>query len=351
MAKKLKKAACFTDIHWGRKNNSELHNNDCMRFVEWFCENVRNDSEIDHIIFLGDWFEHRSSINGLTLDYAYRGACMLEELGLPVYFIVGNHDLYYRHTRQVYSTNFFRSLDNFKLIGEPTVFEELGEEGALICPYLFESEYANLTQYFNVPVWFGHFEFKGFVVTGDTRVMEHGPDPDDFKKPRRIFSGHFHKRQSGRNIQYIGNAFPADFGDANDSSRGMMIYDYDNDSVEFKDWDECPTYIKTKLTELTAKKAKEILKKDARVRCLVDKPISFEESTKLKEYLVDKFQLRELYLEESSELQEALSDTDVNVEEVEELESTDVIIRNLLEKIEAEKINNNKLIKIYEELP
>jgi DNA repair exonuclease SbcCD nuclease subunit len=342
----LKRAACFTDIHWGKKNNSEIHNQDCLRFVEWFCENVKNNKEIDHIIFMGDWFEHRSAINGLTLDYAYKGAKLLKDLGMPVYFIVGNHDLYYRYSRDVYSTNFFDSL-GFILINEPTVIEETYKP-TLLCPFLFESEYPSLAQYFTVPIWFGHFEFKGFVVTGDTKKMDHGPDPDDFEGPTRIFSGHFHKRQSNKNITYIGNTFPVDFSDANDTERGMSIYDYENDDMVFIDWNECPSYIKTDLKSLIAD-AVTILKKDATVKCLVNMDIDYEKSIKLKEQLVTKYALRYIELHESPEIDIALQDTEVD-DSIDQLDSTDSQVRAMLGTIEAPSIDNDKLIAIYGEL-
>lgn len=347
-ATKMNKAACFTDIHWGRKNNSELHNQDCLRFVDWFCEQVSADGNIDHIIFMGDWFEHRAAINGLTLDYAYRGAKKLAALGLPVYFIVGNHDLYFRTTREVFSTNFFDSL-GFNMIVEPTVVEELGETGALVCPFLFESEYASLVKYLNVPVWFGHFEFKGFVITGDTKKMEHGPDAKEFSSARRIFSGHFHKRQEDGNVTYIGNAFPADFSDANDTKRGMMKYTYDKDVVEFMDWPDCPSYIKTTLSKL-AKNPKEILRADAVVTCVVDKDITYEQSLKLREQLTKKYKLRELNLQENPERMASLEKTEISDEELEELDTTDALVKNMLGKIEATTIDNATLIKMYEEL-
>ena len=344
----MNKAACFTDIHWGRKNNSELHNQDCLRFVDWFCEQVKEDEDIDHIIFMGDWFEHRAAINGLTLDYAYRGAKKLKALGLPVYFIVGNHDLYYRTTRDVFSTNFFDSL-GFNMIQEPTVVEELGESGALVCPFLFENEYASLVQYLSVPVWFGHFEFKGFVVTGDTKKMEHGPDAKEFKNARRIFSGHFHKRQEEGNVTYIGNAFPADFSDANDTKRGMMVYTYDKNDVEFTDWPDCPSYIKTTLSSL-ASDPKGVLRKDAVVNCVVDKDITYEQSLKLREQLTKKYELRELNLQENPERAVSLEETEIDEEELEHLDTTDALVLNMLSKIEADTIDNDKLAKIYREL-
>ena len=99
--KKLKKAACMTDIHFGKKANSEEHNKDCLRFIDWFCDFVKADPEIDHIMFLGDWNENRSALNIATLNFSYQGAKKLNELGLPVFFIIGNHDMYHRYSREI----------------------------------------------------------------------------------------------------------------------------------------------------------------------------------------------------------------------------------------------------------
>ena len=35
MSNLFKKAAIFTDIHFGLKSNSTLHNEDCLAFVKW----------------------------------------------------------------------------------------------------------------------------------------------------------------------------------------------------------------------------------------------------------------------------------------------------------------------------
>jgi len=345
----LKKAACFTDIHWGRKNNSVEHNEDCTRFIRWFIGCVQSDPSIDHIIFTGDWFEQRAAINSLTWDYAFDGAELLASLGLPIYFIVGNHDLYYRTTRDVHSTRSFSSL-GFTVVNDPTVFENIGPSGTLICPFLFEGEYAGLAKYFTTPVWFGHFEFKGFVLTGETKKMEHGPDPQNFTGPKQIFSGHFHKRQNSGNITYIGNAFPCDFADANDIHRGMMTYDHDADAIEFADWDECPSYIRTTLSEIIDDPAG-TLRKDAIVNCIVDKEINYEQSIKLREQLVVKYKLRELNLQENPDVLAALEGTEVDSAQLDEhLETTSTAVRLMLGNIDADSIDNNKLINIWDGL-
>lgn len=344
----MNKAACFTDIHWGRKNNSEQHNQDCLNYVKWFCEQVKQDGDIDHIIFLGDWFEHRAAINSLTLEYAYRGACMIRDLELPVYFIVGNHDLYYRTTRDIASTNFFEGLGFTLIKDEPILFEELGPNGSVLCPFLFEKEYPSLIKYAQTPIWFGHFEFKGFVVTGDTKKMDSGPDAKEFSNPKRIFSGHFHKRQAEGNVIYIGNAFPADFSDANDAERGMMVYTYDIDNVTFIDWPDCPTYIRTTLSEVI--KDPTILKNGSVVNCIVNMDITYEDSIQLKEQLTKKRKLREINLQENPDRLAALEGTDIDDDEFNDLNTTEEMVLVMLDKIEADSIDNTRLAKMYKAL-
>ena len=34
----FKKAAVFTDIHFGLKNNSSIHNQDCEDYIDWFID-------------------------------------------------------------------------------------------------------------------------------------------------------------------------------------------------------------------------------------------------------------------------------------------------------------------------
>lgn len=345
-AKKFKKAAMFTDIHFGRKNNSELHNRDCFRFIEWFCEQVKADPTIDCVFFLGDWHEHRSSINGMTLGYSYRGAELLNRLGIPVFVVIGNHDLYNRNNRDIYTTNPFEALENFTLVNEkPLVLEE---NDAVIFPYLFEAEYHSVLPEYaaKYSVIFGHFEFKGFVVTGESRVMEHGPEHDKFSNPKRLFSGHFHKRQIKDNVVYIGNAFPGDFSDANDFKRGMATYVFETDELEFTDWAECPKYVSAKLSEIM-EDPKGVLIADSRVKCDVDVDITFEESTTLKERFTKRYKLREFTMQESNDHAELLADTTFDLTGF-ETESTTNIVKEMLRQVKGEKIDPLKLVKFYE---
>ncbi len=347
--KKLKRGAYCTDLHLGKKANSIQHNEDCLNYIDWFCNEVKKDGNIDYIAFLGDWNENRSALNIATLNYSYHAAKKLNEMGMPVYFVIGNHDLYQRHTREIHSVVHFQEFKNFRVIEQPLVHKEIYGD-ALFCPYMFHEEYPTLTKYLGLPYWAGHFEFKGFEVTGYGMVLPVGPDPKMFAGPKHIVSGHFHKRQANDNIIYMGNTFPMDFGDAGDYARGMMIYDHTKQEPTWIDWANCPKYIKTVLSHVLDKTI--TLPQEARVKCLVDFPISFDESSYLRKTFTEKNKLREFVLEEPQEITEAISDTKVSMsqEQYDKLSSVDELVQEMLKNIETDHLSNQRLIDMYSNL-
>ncbi len=344
----LKKAAMFTDIHFGKRSNSEEHNQDCLNFIKWFCEQVKADPTIDHIWFLGDWHEHRAAINAFTLQRSFHGAKMLNELGLPIYFLIGNHDLAFRNTRTTFTTEIFEPLENFILISETQVIKEIHNE-VLAIPYLREDEYPTLIEHSKIPVAMGHLELKGFRVSGSSNLMEHGPEANTFfKKQKRVFSGHFHQRQSKGNVHYIGNVAPMDFSDTNDKDRGMAVYDFVNDDLSYINWPAAPQYIKATLSDVLDN-PKKILVKGARVKIEVDDEITFEESNQIRASLQAKYGLREITLDERITIDVNLSDDEAEIEEL-NLETTNEVIQELLKRIKDDSVDTALLLKIYNSL-
>ena len=341
----IKKVAMFTDIHFGKKNNSSVHNQDCLDFVTWFCENAKK-VKADAVMFLGDWFENRNAVNVMTLNYAHEALKMLNGLGVPVYIIVGNHDLYHRGNRKIFSTRIFEELTNIHIVSDPIVVEDK----FLITPYLFADEYPTLAKYNNLPYWMGHFEFRNFVVTGSDRRMEHGPDHKLFTKPTFIFSGHFHKRQAVDNVVYIGNTFPMDYGDAWDDARGMAILDTSNDDVDFIDWEDCPKYRKIKLSDILSDPSIRFPEK-CRVRCVVDADIGYSEAQSLREEMIKQLSLREFSLEENvTEKKDALAGDD-DQEDIDLSSIDDAVIKMLSTGVtNMTTISAAKLVEIYQQL-
>ena len=110
----FKKIACFTDIHFGLKGNSRIHNDDCEEFVKWFISQAKAEG-CETCIFLGDWHHHRSATNVSTMNYTVSN---MERLGAAfenVYVIMGNHDLYYRDKREINSMEYIRNIPNIHL--------------------------------------------------------------------------------------------------------------------------------------------------------------------------------------------------------------------------------------------
>ena len=352
--KKLQRGLYFTDIHFGKKGNSETHNQDCLSFIDWFTGKVK-DYEPDYIGFLGDWHEQRSSLNIATLKYSYYGAKKINALGLPTFFCIGNHDLFHRHTREIYSVVPFNEFSNFQVIDQPTLVTDRFGEDVLFSPYLFHDEYGeDLKKYLGVKYWAGHFEFKGFQITGYNMVMPTGPDPTEFAGPKDIVSGHFHKRQTGGNITYMGNTFPMDFGDAGDADRGLMVYDHGTSEMIFENWDDCPKYLNVRLSDLLDKKVKPL--PNSRVKCVIDMPISYEENSSLKEQTMAEYGLRDIVFEESREIMAALTDTetvDPNAVDLSDgvldMSIDDLIIR-MLKDISSDHIDNDLLIEQYRKI-
>ena len=236
----FKKAAVFTDIHLGEHLDQEYHLRDCLDFVEWFI-GQSNRAGCDTIIFLGDFFHSQKQVNLLTLSYARRIFDLLDQSGLPVYVLVGNHDIFYRSTRSVHGLDWVDLYRNIHLINEVT---EIG--GCILAPWVIGPEYVLLTEKPSKYV-FAHLELPLFLANRSYEFPDRGGiHADQFTQTEGVFTGHFHRRQckvnsSGILIWYVGNPFGHNWSDLGDRDRGMMILDWDG-VPEFLNWEAGPTF-------------------------------------------------------------------------------------------------------------
>ena len=340
------KLACFTDIHWGARSNSEQHLQDCLDFIDWFCALAKAE-KATHVAFLGDWFESRNAINVRTLKFSQEGARRLNALGLPVFFIVGNHDLYHRSNRAIFSTDPFADLENFVLINEP---KQLTPE-LFAAPFLFREEYPDLAEQINAHKYvIGHFEFRNFVVSGSDRVLDHGPDAAQFTGPKYLLSGHFHKRQFSGNVIYIGNTFPTSYGDAGDDQRGAAILQTDTEDLTFVNYEAAPLFYKTRLSMVL--NGDSDFKPGSRVRCLLDTDIGYSDVQALREEMMESFQLREFSVEEDLQAKKDALAAGIEIEDELDLSSLDATVRKLIHEGVAPTatIDPAILVELYEEL-
>ena len=144
MSNLFKKAAVMTDLHIGLKSNSIVHNEDCLNFVKWFISKAK-DEGCDTAIICGDWHNHRASINIHSLHYSMQCLELLNSNFTQVFFLTGNHDLYYREKRDVHSVLWAGYLPNVHVIND--IFTE-GD--VTICPWLVGDEAKQIRTVHNV---------------------------------------------------------------------------------------------------------------------------------------------------------------------------------------------------------
>lgn len=334
----FKKAAVFTDIHWGLKSNSLLHNQDCEAFVDWFIEQAQAEGcEVG--MFLGDWHNHRASINLQTLQFSLRALERLSAAFERFYFIPGNHDLYYRDRRDIHGVEWARHLPNIIICND-----WLQEGDVVIAPWLVGNDHRRVPR-LSARYMFGHFELPSFKMNAMVEMPDHGEiNADAFKGFERVFSGHFHLRQQKHNINYIGNAFPHNFSDAGDDQRGMMILAWGEDPV-YQAWPGQPRYRVLNLSEIIDR-ADTVLAEKMHVRVQLDIEISYEEANYIKDTFVGQYNLREMALipNRTSGVSEDLAPGSVK------FESVDQIVVDQITRIESEFYDPKLLLKIYQTL-
>ena len=334
----FKKAIVFTDIHFGLKSNSLLHNQDCSKFVDWIIK-TGQEQGCETGMFLGDWHHHRAAINLQTLDFSLQALEKLSSAFSQFFFIPGNHDLYYRDKRDIHGAAWARYLPNIHICND-----WFQEGDVIIAPWLVGDDHKKI-QKMSSKYMFGHFELPHFKMNAMVEMPDHGEiQSGHFGGFDQVFSGHFHLRQSKNNINYIGNAFPHNFADAGDTNRGAMILKW-NEPPQYHAWPDQPLYNVWDLSHVIDN-AEKILRPSMRVRVQLDIEISYEEANYIKETFISKYCLREMALipNKRSALEEDMSPGDVK------FESVDQIVTDQITKIESEFYDPKLLLQIYQTL-
>ena len=327
------RAACFTDIHFGNKNNSRQHNRDCVEFVDWFIAQAK-EQNCETCIFLGDWHHHRASVNVSTLNYSVDNVAKLSKAFKQVYMITGNHDLYYREKRDYNSLPYAELFDNVHLVNEQTMVQD---DVALV-PWLVGDEWTTVSKT-KCRYMFGHFELPYFKMNAMVEMPDHGGINDKMLSgPEYVFSGHFHKRQFKNNIHYIGNAFPHNYADVDDNERGAMFLTWGEEPL-YVNWAECPKYKVFTLKQLLDDHAT-LLDQYTYARVKLDISISYEEANFIREKMAEQYKVRELQLIPIKE-EEEYEGGEIS------FESVDQIVIQQLETIDSQQVDKQRLIEIY----
>jgi hypothetical protein len=338
MTNLFKKAAVCTDLHWGLKSNSLVHNRDCEAFIDWFIEKARAEG-CETGMFLGDWHNHRASINLQTLQFSVRALEKLSKAFDKFYFIPGNHDLYYRDKRDIHGAEWAKHIPNIIIVND-----WFTEGNVTIAPWLVGDDHKKIHK-LSGQYMFGHFELPHFKMNANVEMPDHGEiKVDHFTGFESVYSGHFHMRQQKENVTYIGNCFPHNFADAGDAARGMMVKEWGKADQYFS-WPDQPLYRVVKLSD-AIDNATTLFQPNMHVRVELDIGISYEEANYIKETFIRDYNLREMALipVKHSSVETDLAPGDIK------FESVDQIVTDQITNIESEFYDPKLLLKIYQSL-
>ena len=327
------KVAIITDQHFGARNDSIAF----LDFFEKFYGNTffptLDANNIDTVLILGDTFDRRKYVNFYALDRAKKMFFdKLEERGIRVHMLAGNHDTYYKNTNEVNSPDLLLvEYGNIDVISKP---ETIVVDGTSICmmPWICPENYQESLDHIKntkAEICMGHFEIAGFAMY---RGMEShdGLAKETFEKFDLVFSGHYHHRSSDKHIHYLGNPYELTWQDYNDP-RGFHLFDLDTRELEFI----CNPYRMFERIEYNDKDQDPI---DLDVIELEQKYVKLVVVNKTDFYKFDKF-IQKLYnkgcyeikiIEDMSEFQDGEIGEEIN------LEDTLSVLANYIDSVETD---------------
>lgn len=271
------KILMISDIHFGCRSNSEKYLTLISDFFRTTLLKTIENHNITDVRILGDLFDNRNTLNVRTINVVLDTFQYYRDKKPNVNFtiLIGNHDQYYHNRSDINSLNVLKNLSNVHVV-DSIEMETLNNRKIVMVPWLIpETEtyqkFISLsrgTEKFDLLL--GHFEARGFeVVPGiqDTTGLESGV----FGNFEKVFSGHYHLRDTRGNMTYLGCPYQLTWGDYG-NDKGIHIYDVDTKDIIFIKNDDSPIHMKIIMSDL-AEGRKESLKKVKNniVKLVIDK--------------------------------------------------------------------------------
>lgn len=191
-------------------------------------------NNIKTVIQLGDLFDRRKYTNHITLAASHKYFfSKFEEYDIKLITLLGNHDLAFKESLSVSSSELFLTqFKNVDIIKTPT---RLADLDISIIPWVCKENYEECVKFIKEDtsrVCVGHFEIQGFKMYKCSILSEGGLSQQLFNNYEHVLSGHYHHRSIRGNIEYIGTPYEMtwqDFGD----QKGFSVFDTTTRKFEF----------------------------------------------------------------------------------------------------------------------
>ena len=186
---------------------------------------------IKHVLFGGDLFHVRGIVRVPVLQSVGSAFFRLAR-ETEVTILAGNHDQSDKEGTHVASAVFKRK--KIEVVSKWKILPQFPHSAAFAYDWKPDRLRANLKKAYDKGVrhLFMHVGIHGAQTGPRDFIPREEIDPDEFKRFRRVFTGHYHKGQDiGRNITYIGSALQH-YRSEMSYKTGFIVYDFEDNTYE-----------------------------------------------------------------------------------------------------------------------
>jgi DNA repair exonuclease SbcCD nuclease subunit len=293
-----------------------------LKYVHNYCI----EEDIRDIIVLGDLFEKSSSIKNEAFIPLVKQLYLMKDGGINFIIIIGNHDAINKDNDSIVEV--FSSIAT--IVKDSFILNDM----AFVSYTKEESKFAEIDPE-KIKYLFTHVPIADFSFDNAYHATEkHAFKTTVFEDFQFVFTGHFHRHQSKKNIVYVGSPYQMNFGEIG-QEKGFVVFDSDLESWKFVKYDG-PEFIKFNVTNF-----KDFNVSNKFVGVIVDTKI--QNYVKLKRVLFERgaidvipfFEKKECLIETSGE------------EEL-KLNSINDIIKEYLLNVKKDGIDNKILAEKFE---
>ena len=229
------KLAILNDTHCGVRNSSEIFLKNAEDFYSKVFFPYCQEHEIEQIVHLGDYYDHRKFVNFKALNHNRKHFLdQMRKFEMKMDIIPGNHDTYYKNTNDLNSLKELLGyyMNEVHIIMEPTVME-YGSLKMAMLPWINQENYETSMSFVREckADWLGgHLELNGFEMMRGVK-QTHGMDSKLFNKFELVLSGHYHVSSRRDNIWYLGSQMEFFWSDAHDP-KAFHVVDTETRQIE-----------------------------------------------------------------------------------------------------------------------
>lgn len=238
-----KRIGIFSDLHAGVSSDSKMRLNETIKCTNWIIDCFKKEN-VNWIIFCGDFFNSRYSVNVNTLNIGIEIIEKFSNAFEKIFLIAGNHDTYYKNTNEINSVKLFQKFNknnNVTVVDQDPLFLKINQTTIGLYPWEYDLEKIKSIDNYEIPHYgFGHFEMNGIELTGSISKGSKYNLSDLFILGDMLFSGHYHGNKiykdfkTKKQLYMIGSPLQLDWGDYGKDKK-IIVFDTDLDEYfEFK---------------------------------------------------------------------------------------------------------------------